>query len=165
MIAFRDTAGKTPIYKAVMEGKNAMVKIMLGLISKVDELEDLSAKDGTTAFFIALGSLNAGKIILFSEIFSLIPTNLTTECAVAILESHLEPRTEIIFLARETMKIADNGDQRIANLKSSVGASLQSMFTDSESEEPAGKVLPKPPIYEDNRLTQIYQLHEIYYNG
>ena len=71
MVCFRDTAGKTPIYKGVMEGKNAMVETMLSLVSQTDKVEDLCAKDGTTAFSIALGALNASKYIKFIKVVSL----------------------------------------------------------------------------------------------
>ena len=76
---------------------------------------------------------------------------MKTDCAVAMLESHLEPRSEIIFLARETMQVADSGDQSIARLKSSLGDCLQKMFGDTESEDPAAGVPQNPSTDEDDR--------------
>ena len=46
---------------------------------------------------------------------------------MAILESKLEPRDEIIFLAKETTKVADNGDQRIVKMKTALNECLVKM--------------------------------------
>lgn len=37
----------------------------------------------------------------------------------------MEPREEILFLAREMTKVPDNGDERIRRMKSSLKESLQ----------------------------------------
>ena len=46
---------------------------------------------------------------------------------MAIIESEVEPREEIIFLAREITQVPDNGDERIAIIKSALKESLQNM--------------------------------------
>ena len=46
---------------------------------------------------------------------------------MAILESAVEPREEILFLAREMTQAPDNGDERIAWMKSALKESLQKM--------------------------------------
>ena len=53
-----------------------------------------------------------------------------TECAVAILDSELEPRDEIIFLAKEITYVADKGDERILRMKTALKECLLKMSQD-----------------------------------
>ena len=55
--------GKTPITKAIAESNIDLVKKLLAVISKGDNIYDLPAKDGTTALSTAIGTLNTGTRI------------------------------------------------------------------------------------------------------
>ena len=61
--------------------------------------------------------------------------NSVSECAVAILESELEPRDEIIFLAKEMTHVADKGDERIVGMKTALSASLINMVYQGAEEQ------------------------------
>ena len=50
-----------------------------------------------------------------------------TECAAIILESALEPRDEIVFLAKEMTRVADKGDERISRMKTALNECLLKM--------------------------------------
>ena len=46
---------------------------------------------------------------------------------MAILQSVVEPREEILFLAKEMKKVPDNGDERVMAMKLAMEESLQKM--------------------------------------
>ena len=54
-------------------------------------------------------------------------TVIFTDCALAILQSVVEPREAILYLAREMKKVPDNGNERILAMKLAMTESLQKM--------------------------------------
>ena len=83
------------------------IELVEALLAVEDMCEDITAPDGTSAAAIALGHKNA-------------------EICVTLLESGIEPRDNIVFLARELLKVEDD-DRQTEKLKESVKKSLRRM--------------------------------------
>ena len=83
------------------------IELVESLLAIEDMCEDITAPDGTSAAAIALGHKNA-------------------EICVTLLESGIEPRDNIVFLARELLKVEDD-DRQTEKLKESVKKSLRRM--------------------------------------
>ena len=117
------------------EGRDVLVQSLLALTidpTVGHQLQDLPADDGTTAFTTALGTLNTSKTIKFGENRIQTYDFITKpECVVSMIESKLEPRDEIMFLAREMTLVETKEDGRVEQMKYSVTRCLLNMMVAS----------------------------------
>ena len=71
-------------------------------------IRDEPGKDGLTGFAVALGFMNVDMVIKY-------------------LQSKVEPRDSILFLAREVLKVPSQGDQNLEILQEAISNSLKSI--------------------------------------